>query len=69
MKDELNDLSLLQQIFLEKCMTRISRGGFKVYGDSTIAGLEIVIQRGEYRDSQRGWLNSLRRDYITEFCR
>jgi hypothetical protein len=58
-----------QLFFLEKIMNKIEKGKFKVYGTSTMAGLRVIVDRGWYSDGQKGWLNSMREDYLECFCR
>jgi hypothetical protein len=58
-----------QLFFLEKIMNKIEGGNFNIYGTSTMAGLRVIIDRGWYSDTQKGWLNSMREDYLECFCR
>jgi len=58
-----------QMIFLEKIVQKISEGKFKVYGHSTIAGLNDILDNGYYTDRNKGWLNAIREDYLECFCR
>lgn len=58
-----------QMIFLEKVVQKTAKGKFKVYGHSTIAGLNDILDKGYYTDKNKGWLNSVREDYLEVFCR
>ena len=69
MKEERFWLDTPQRIFLEKVIQKISKGKFKVYGHSTIAGLNDILDNGYYTSLNKGWLNAIREDYLEVFCR
>ena len=69
MKEEKYWLDTPQRIFLEKVISKIAKGKFNVYGTSTIAGLNDILDNGYYTVGNQGWLNSIRRDYLEVFCR
>ena len=58
-----------QSFFLEKVIYKIENMDFKIYGTSTVGGLQIILDRGWYSDAQTGWLNRIREDYLECFCR
>ena len=58
-----------QMLFLEKVISKIEGMRFKVHGTSSIAAIRDVLDRGWYSDTQVGWLNRIREDYLEIFCR
>lgn len=69
MKEIKIHLDTPQILFLEKVISKIEGMRFKVYGTSSIEGIRVIIDRGWYSDTQVGWLNSIREDYLEVFCR
>ena len=69
MKEIKIHLDTPQILFLEKVISKIEGMRFKVYGTSSIEGIRVIIDRGWYSDTQVGWLNSIREDYLECFCR
>ena len=61
-------LSLEQVRFLNKICKLIDFGWNK-YSVSTKRGIEDTIRSGYYGSSQRIYLNSIREDYIKDFCK
>ena len=60
--------SIEQIRFLEKVMNKIE-GGWDKYSLSTMRGIQDSIRGGYYGSSQRIYLNSIREDYIRDFCK
>lgn len=60
--------SIEQIKFLEKVMNKIE-GGWDKYSHSTMRGIQDSIRGGYYGSSQRIYLNSIREDYIKDFCK
>ena len=58
-----------QMLFLEKVISKIEGMRFKVYETSSIEGIRVILDRGWYSDTQVGWLNRIREDYLEVFCR
>lgn len=69
MKEIKFSLSTPQRIFLEKVIHRMESGRFNIYGSFTIRGLKDIIDSGYYTEGNQNWLNSMREDYLKEFCR
>ena len=69
MKEIKIHLDTPQILFLEKVISKIEGMRFKVYGTSSIEGIRVILDRGWYSDTQVGWLNSIREDYLEVFCR
>jgi hypothetical protein len=69
MKEIKIHLDTPQMLFLEKVISKIEEMRFKVYGTSSIGGIRDVLDRGWYSDTQVGWLNRIREDYLEVFCR
>ena len=60
-------LSTTQTILLEKICRKIELGWPK-YGSATLLGLKDIIKKGTYLKIHRNFLNTIREDYIKEFC-
>jgi len=69
MKEEKFWLDTPQKIFIGKVVRKISDGKFNSYGTTTVVGLSDILDNGYYTDSQKGWLNTVREDYLEVFCR
>ena len=69
MKEIKIHLDTPQMLFLEKVISKIEEMRFKVYGTSSIEGIRDVLDRWWYSDTQVGWLNRIREDYLEVFCR
>ena len=54
--------------FLKKVCEKIE-GGWDKYSISTMRGITGSIREGYYGSSQRMYLNSIREDYIKDFCK
>ena len=61
-------LSLEQIRFLDK-ICKCIEGGWDKYSISTVRGIKDTIRSGYYGSSQRIYLNSVREDYIKDFCK
>lgn len=53
--------------FLERIMKKIDEG-WSLYSYTTRVGIEDILDMGYYKDNQREWLRSMRKDYIDSFC-
>ena len=69
MKEIKIHLDTPQMLFLEKVISKIEGMRFKVYGTFSIEGIRVILDRGWYSDTQVGWLNRIREDYLEVFCR
>ena len=67
MKEEF-DLSTTQTILLEKICRKIELG-WSNYGSNTLLGLKDIIRRGTYLGIHKNFLNTIREDYIKDFCK
>ena len=69
MKEERFWLDTPQKIFIGKIVRKIADGKFNSYSTTTVVGLNDIMVNGYYTDAQKGWLNTVREDYLEEFCR
>ena len=67
MKEEF-DLSTTQIILLEKICRKIELG-WSNYGSNTLLGLREIIKEGTYLKIHQSFLNTIREDYIRDFCK
>jgi len=68
MKEERHYIDTLQSRFIDKMIDKIDRGVWNLYSRDTSHGLTSILQRGFYTPSQKGWLITMREDYIKSFC-
>ena len=68
MKEEKHWLDTPQSVFLQKMIDKIDRGVWNLYSTDTSHGLKHILKLGYYTPHQKGWLVTMRGDYITSFC-
>ncbi len=68
MKEERHYLDTPQGFFIDKMRDKIDRGVWNLYGEDTSHGLKHILNLGYYTPHQKGWLRTMREDYIKSFC-
>lgn len=68
MKEERHYLDTPQGFFIDKMIDKIDRGVWNLYSSDTSHGLKHILKLGYYTPNQKGWLVTMREDYIKSFC-
>ena len=68
MKEERWYLDRGQMEWLSKVCKKISEGKWDRYSVATQRGIVDIMKRGSYTEGQRLYLNTIRRDWVNDFC-